>query len=83
MHRPAPLMHRPAPLMHRPAPLMHCPAPLMHCPAKINPPYITEQLSKTCVYTVDPCSRGGETKHSFGGVWFFGFNKQSSGHDIT
>jgi len=25
---------------------------------------------------------GGETKHSFGGVGFFGFNKQSSGHDM-
>jgi hypothetical protein len=26
--------------------------------------------------------RGRETKHSFGGVEFFGFNKQSSGYDI-
>ncbi|MDZ8263293.1 hypothetical protein, partial [Nostoc sp. ChiQUE01b] len=28
---------------------------------------------QTCVYTVD--LRGGETKRSFGGVGFFGFNK--------
>ena len=34
-----------------------------------------------CVYTVG--SSGGETKHSFGGVGFFGFNKQSSGNDIN
>ena len=30
-----------------------------------------------------PRRRGGETKHSFGGVGFFGFNKQSSGHDMS
>ncbi|WP_292834424.1 hypothetical protein [Nostoc sp. JL33] len=30
-----------------------------------------------------PRLRGGETKRSFGGVGFFGFNKQSSGHDIS
>ena len=30
-----------------------------------------------------PRLRGGETKLRFGGVGFFGFNKQSSGHDIT
>ncbi|WP_414518046.1 hypothetical protein, partial [Nostoc sp. PCC 9305] len=28
-------------------------------------------------------SSGGETKRSFGGVGLFGFNKQSSGHDIS
>ncbi len=29
-----------------------------------------------------PRLRGGETKHSFGSLGFFEFNKQLSGHDI-
>ncbi|AUB36585.1 hypothetical protein COO91_02504 [Nostoc flagelliforme CCNUN1] len=29
-----------------------------------------------------PRSSGGQTNHSFGGVGFFGFNKQSSEPDI-
>ncbi|MFN6450669.1 MAG: hypothetical protein RM022_000340 [Nostoc sp. EfeVER01] len=38
-------------------------------------------LSRQLIHPA-PRLRGGETKHSFGGVGFFGFNKQSSGHDI-
>ncbi|MEH2213892.1 hypothetical protein [Nostoc sp.] len=34
------------------------------------------------IRVMDSRLRGGETKRSFGGVGFFGFNKQSSGHDI-
>ncbi|MEH1792687.1 hypothetical protein [Nostoc sp.] len=36
--------------------------------------------ARLVVYTVG--LRRGETKHGFGGVRFFGFNKRSSGHDI-
>jgi len=59
-------------------------APLMEFQASYHVRIISYDSRSHCTPPLNPLPlpRGGETKRSFGGVGFFGFNKQSSGHDI-